>query len=160
MIKDRAKDVLIDMGMPASLKGLDYIVDIIEQFESGHQNYKITALYADIGKKNNSSGSRVERSIRHAFEFVIIKGNHDLVEKYLAFENTTNSSLLKLLYYRLKQEEKEELNDEYQKNKIFVRKSGDYQKALDALECDLISAVRKFVKNIREVSTNACSKVG
>jgi hypothetical protein len=160
MIKDRAKDVLINMGMPASIKGLDYITDIIELFDSGHQNDKITSVYADIGKKDNSSGSRVERAIRHAFGIVITKGNCNLVEKYLSFDNTTNSALLKLLYYRLKQEEKEESNLELRNVKMIVQESGEYQKALQLLENDLVLAVRKFIKSIREVSTDACSKVG
>ncbi|HBG12137.1 MAG TPA: hypothetical protein DDX68_10775, partial [Clostridium sp.] len=68
MIKDRAKDVLIKMGMPSSILGFKYIPDVMELFEAGYENAKITALYVDIGKKHNSTGSRVERAIRHAFE--------------------------------------------------------------------------------------------
>lgn len=148
------------MGMPASILGIEYIVEIMELFENGHQNVKITALYEDIGKSHNSTGSRVERAIRHAFGIVITKGNHDLVEKYLSFDNTTNSALLKILYYRLKQEEKEESNLELNNVKMIVRESGEYQKALQLLENDLVLAVRKFIKNIQEVSTDECSKVG
>lgn len=160
MIKDRAKDVLINMGMPASVRGIEYICEIMELFENGHQSVKIIALYKDVGKNHESTGSRVERAIRHAFGIVIEKGNHDLVEKYLSFDNTTNTALLKLLYYRLKQEEKEESNLEFQKSKKIVRESGEYQKALQLLETDLVLAVRNFIKNIREVDIDACSKVG
>ena len=78
----------------------------------------------------------------------------------MSFDNTTNTALLKLLYYRLKQEEKEESNLESQKSKKIVRESGEYQKALQLLETDLVLAVRNFIKNIREVDTDACSKVG
>jgi hypothetical protein len=159
MIKDKAKDVLIRMGMPASILGIEYIVEIMELFENGRQNVKITALYEDIGISHNSTGSRVERAIRHAFGIVITKGNHDLIEKYLSFDNTTNSALLKILFYRLKQEEKEESNLELNNVKMIVRESGEYQKALQLLENDLVLAVRKFIKNIREVRTDACSKV-
>lgn len=48
---------------------------------------------------------RVERAIRHAFETAIMKGNQDMVNKYLDTVNTQNSNLLKTLYLRLKQEE-------------------------------------------------------
>jgi hypothetical protein len=160
MIKDKAKDVLIRMGMPASILGIEYIVEIMDLFENGRHSVKITSLYKEIGKIHNSTESRVERAIRHAFGIVITKGNHDLVEKYLSFDNTTNSSLLKLLYYQLKQKEKEETNLELKNVKMIVRESGEYQKALQLLENDLVLAVRKFIKNIREVSTDACSKVG
>ena len=40
MIKDRAKDVLINMGMPASVRGIEYITEIIELFENGHQTLR------------------------------------------------------------------------------------------------------------------------
>lgn len=157
MIKDRAKDVLINMGMPASLKGLDYIVGIIELFDSGHQKDKITSLYTDIGKKDNSSGSRVERAIRHAFEVVIAKGRLDAIEKYLSFDNTTNSNMLKLLYYRLKQEECTVAENNTQKaEEIFKESSDPYQD----LEDNMILAVQRFIKELREVNSNACSKVG
>lgn len=159
MIKDRAKDVLIKMGMPSSILGFKYIPDVMELFEAGYENAKITALYVDIGKKNNSTGSRVERAIRHAFEGVVTNGPRDIVEKYLSFDNTTNSNMLKLLYYRLKQEEKEISNLKLEMSKKTVQESGEYQKALQLLENDLVLAVRKFIKNIREVGTDVCSKV-
>lgn len=159
MIKDRAKDVLIKMGMPSSILGFKYIPDVMELFEAGYENAKITALYVDIGKKHNSTGSRVERAIRHAFEGVVTNGQRDIVEKYLSFDNTTNSNMLKLLYYRLKQEEKEISNLELEMSKKTVQESGEYQKALQLLENDLVLAVRKFIKNIREVGTDVCSKV-
>jgi two-component system response regulator (stage 0 sporulation protein A) len=159
MIKDRAKDVLIKMGMPSSILGFKYIPDVMELFEAGYENAKITALYVDIGKKHNSTGSRVERAIRHAFEGVVTNGQRDIVEKYLSFDNTTNSNMLKLLYYRLKQEEKEISNLKLEMSKKTVQESGEYQKALQLLENDLVLAVRKFIKNIREVGTDVCSKV-
>jgi len=159
MIKDRAKDVLIKMGMPSSILGFKYISDVMELFEAGYENAKITALYVDIGKKHNSTGSRVERAIRHAFEGVVTNGPRDIVEKYLSFDNTTNSNMLKLLYYRLKQEEKEISNLKLEMSKKTVQESGEYQKALQLLENDLVLAVRKFIKNIREVGTDVCSKV-
>ncbi|MBE5976043.1 sporulation initiation factor Spo0A C-terminal domain-containing protein [Lacrimispora xylanisolvens] len=59
MIKDRAKDVLINMGMPASILGLKYITEAMDLFDTGLEDVKIIALYEEIGKKYNVSGSRV-----------------------------------------------------------------------------------------------------
>lgn len=154
MIKDRAKDALINMGMPTSILGFKYITDAMELFDSGLEDVKIIALYGEIGKKYNVAGSRVERAIRHAFGLVITKGKLSEVEKYLSFNCTTNSNQLNLFYYRLKWEEQE------LSNKVQVIKTSKSPDLYQDLENDLILVVQKFVKSLREVSTNACSKVG
>lgn len=159
MIKERAFDVLVKMGMPASLLGLQYITETMELFDNGYENTKITVLYDYVGRRNNSTGSRVERSMRHAFESVVLKGHNDMVEKYLSFDNTSNANMLKLLYHRLKQEERGIVNTESPKAKEVaeISKCSDpYQ----VLEDDMFQAIQKFVRNLREVSTDACSKVG
>lgn len=159
MIKDRAKEILIKMGMPVSVLGFKYIPDVMEYFEAGYENAKITALYVDIAKKHNSSGSRVERAIRHAFEGVVENGPRDLVKKYLSYENATNSNLLKLLYYRLKQEEGDASNVE-PTEEPWWSKTIDTSDPYQVLEEDMIQAIRKFVKNLREEDTDACNKFG
>ena len=97
-MRDKVIDVLLDVGVPAGVKGFSYICDAIEIFDTD-------PYYADIAKKNDTTSSRVERAIRHAFETAIMKGNQDMVNKYLDTVNTQNSNLLKTLYLRLKQEE-------------------------------------------------------
>lgn len=159
MIKDRAKDLLIKMGMPASILGFKYIADAMELFDTGFEDIKIIALYSEIGRKNNTTGSRVERAIRHSFETLVAKGRQDLIGKYLSIDNTTNSNMLKLLYYRLKQEETEENPSEIQ---VAISESDDGkgQDPYQTLEDDMVMAVQKFIKNLREENVNACSKVG
>ncbi|MFR3727712.1 sporulation initiation factor Spo0A C-terminal domain-containing protein [Lacrimispora sp.] len=157
MIKEKTKDVLIKMGMPVSIRGFKYIPDFMELFDAGYEDAKITGLYADVAKKHGTTGSRVERAIRHSFETLIAKGRQDLIGKYLSLDNTTNSNMLKLLYYRLKQEETEDKPSE-----IHIPES-DPSKGLDpykTLEDDMVLAVQKFVKHLREENVNACSKVG
>lgn len=154
MIKDRAKDVLIKMGMPVSILGLKYIVDAMELFDSGLEDVKIIALYEEIGKKYNVSGSRVERAIRHALGLVITKGKLSEVEKYLSFNCTTNSNQLNLLYYRLKWEEKES-----ESNEPTVKKHNECLDPYQILEDDMVLAVQKFIKKLREESSNVCSEV-
>lgn len=105
-MKNKAINALLEMGMPADIKGFQYIVDAMLMFEDKEiRTGKITALYYEIGKKNNTTASRVERAIRHAFGIVLSFGKHKSVEKYLAFHNTTNGNLLHVLYLRLTQEE-------------------------------------------------------
>lgn len=153
MIKDRAKDVLIMMGMPASVLGIEYIAEAMELFDSGFHDIKIMVLYEKIGKRHNTTSTGVERAIRHAFGSVITRGRNDVVEKYLSFDNTSNSNMLKLLYYRLKQEECETANSKSPETKKVIN-SDPYQ----VLEDDMVLAVQKFVKNLREANSNVCCK--
>lgn len=159
MIKDRAKDVLINMGMPASILGLKYITEAMDLFDTGLEDVKIIALYEEIGKKYNVSGSRVERAIRHAFGVVINKGKQYEVEKYLSFICTTNSNQLNTLYYRLKWEEQELGNKEALKVPE-VNKTSEISDPYQTLEDNMVLAVQKFIKELREVNSDACSKVG
>ena len=111
-MKNRAINALIEMGMPADIKGFQYIVDAMCLFEEKEwRNGKTTVLYWKIGKMNGTTAAKVERAIRHAFKTVLEKGKTEIVKKYLSFDWTTNGSQLRLLYIRLKQEEEGEKND-------------------------------------------------
>lgn len=156
MIKDRAKDVLINMGMPASVIGIEYIAEIVGLFETGSHDIKIMALYEEIAKKYNTTNAGVERAIRHAFRIVVTKGNRSMVEKYLSVDNVTNSNLLHLLYYRLKQEEEHCVEPSGNDSKADLNKRDPYKD----LENDMFQAIQKFIKNLREVNSDAYSKVG
>lgn len=107
MKKEKIEDALLAMGVPAGIKGFNYIADAIQIFDEMGTNISITKeLYPAIAKKNNTTPSRVESSIRHAFEVVrSCKGNPEVVEKYIGFTNCNNSSSLKQLYMMLKREE-------------------------------------------------------
>ena len=75
-MRDKVIDVLLDVGVPAGVKGFSYICDAIEIFDTDpyYADGKMSALYIDIAKKNDTTSSRVERAIRHAFETAIMKG--------------------------------------------------------------------------------------
>jgi hypothetical protein len=105
-MKNKAVNALIEMGMPANIKGFGYIVDAMCLFDDEKWlRGKTTDLYREIGRKNNTTMSRVERAIRHAFGIVLLKGNLEIVEKYITMQNTTNGNLLHTLYLRLTQED-------------------------------------------------------
>ena len=67
-MKDYVIDVLMNIGVPAGIKGFTYICDAIELFNTDpyYPDGKISALYIDIAKKYHTTPSRVERSIRHS----------------------------------------------------------------------------------------------
>ena len=98
-------DILLELGIPAGVKGFTYIHDALELFDTDtyYSSGKICSLYADIALKRGTTPSSVERAIRHAFETVTTKGNREVVEQYLDLVNTQNSNLLRTLYFRLKQ---------------------------------------------------------
>lgn len=109
MNREKIEDTLLAMGVPAGIKGFNYIADAIQIFDERGTDIQITKeLYPAIAKKNNTTPSRAERAIRHAFEVVRShKGKPEVVEKYICFTNCNNSSSLKTLYIRIKQDCKE-----------------------------------------------------
>lgn len=105
-MKKKAVNALIEMGMPADIKGFYYIVDAMVLFEDKEwRETKTTALYHKIAKQNDTTASRVERAMRHAFQIVTTKGNLEIVNKYLTLIRPTNGNLLHTFYFRLTQEE-------------------------------------------------------
>lgn len=95
--KEKVEEVLLKMGMPTNVKGFGYIVDSI-LIMGEESNLKITYLYFKVAKLNNTTGQRVERAIRHAFEIVRgCRGDYDVVNYYIGFINCTNSASLYIL---------------------------------------------------------------
>ena len=106
MDREKIEDALLAMGVPAGIKGFNYIADAVEILDERGTNISITKeLYPAIAEKNNTTPSRVERAIRHAFEVVRARGNSEAVSKYIGNINCNNSSSLKQLYMMLKREE-------------------------------------------------------
>lgn len=81
-MRDKTIDVLLQMGVPASIKGFTYICDAIELFDTDpyYPDGKICSLYFEIARLHETTASRVERAIRHAFEVALTKGERDIVD--------------------------------------------------------------------------------
>lgn len=109
MNRAKIEDTLLAMGVPAGIKGFNYIADAMQIFDERGTNIGITKeLYPAIAKKNNTTPSRAERAIRHAFECVrSYRGNPEIINHYIGMDNCQNSSSLKTLYIRIKQEREE-----------------------------------------------------
>ena len=75
--------MLHELGMPAHIKGYQYIRDgILMIYNNPDIIGGITKeLYPDVASKYNTTVSRVERAIRHAIEVSWNRGNWDLMEE-------------------------------------------------------------------------------
>ena len=75
--------MLHELGMPAHIKGYQYIRDgIMMIYQNPEMIGGITKeLYPDVASKYNTTVSRVERAIRHAIEVSWNRGNWDLMEE-------------------------------------------------------------------------------
>lgn len=106
MNRAKIEDTLIAIGVPAGIKGFNYIADSVEYMDKNGEDISITKeLYPEIAKKRKTTPSRVERAIRHAFGVARSgRGNHEVVEKYIGFTNCTNFPSLVMLQKRIKQE--------------------------------------------------------
>lgn len=100
-MKNRAADVLLKCGMPCNIKGFHYIVHAMVLFDNGWANRKTCELYKKIGEDLDSTASRVERDMRHAFSYVYTKLPVSEVEKYFDLYNQQNGAQLACFYYRL-----------------------------------------------------------
>ena len=93
-MKDYVIDVLMNIGVPAGIKGFTYICDAIELFNTDpyYPDGKISALYIDIAKKYHTTPSRVERSIRHAFDIALTTDRTPRYCGHSIFESGKNAA--------------------------------------------------------------------
>lgn len=88
-------DLLHEVGIPAHIKGYSYLRTAIT-FSYHNSEYigQITkVLYPEIAKKYKTTGSRVERAIRHAIEVAWNRGNIDTIDEIFGY--TISSSKAK-----------------------------------------------------------------
>lgn len=97
-------------GMPASLKGYEYIVTAVEEVtKDSSMLYGITKiLYPYIAKKHSTTNIRVEKAIRHAIEVTWTRSNQENRAKYMGAVNSendkrpTNSEFIALIAQKIK----------------------------------------------------------
>ena len=99
------------MGIASSLKGFYYIKSAITKKYWNHEKYigkTTTSLYPEVAQEYKTTGSRVERSIRHAVEISFSRGNIDLLNKIFGCsisvykDKPTNSEFISLVVDYLK----------------------------------------------------------
>ena len=105
--REKVEAVLFKMGMPANVKGFGYIVDSVLLLEEDSK-IKTTYLYFKVAQQHGTTGQRVERAIRHAFDIVrSCRGDYDVVNHYIGFINCANSPSLSMLTMKIREEVRE-----------------------------------------------------
>lgn len=102
--------LLHDMGVPAHVKGYQYLRDaILMILEDFRLLTGITKeLYPRIADKYETTPSRVERAIRHAIELAWDRGNVDLMTEYFGYTinlekgKPTNSEFIAMVSDRIR----------------------------------------------------------
>lgn len=100
-VEERIGDLLISFGISPSLHGFYYIIDFVKIYSEEKQ--KITAVYAQIAKRHDTTASRVERCIRHAFSRLDFE-NEEVV-KFFGDKKMTNADYISIISWKLKKEE-------------------------------------------------------
>ena len=83
----RVTEVIHQVGVPAHIKGYQFLRDAILLAVSDHDyiNAVTKRLYPEIAKRNATTASRVERAIRHAIEVAWDRGDVDTLNSYFGY---------------------------------------------------------------------------
>ena len=80
-------EVMLDIGVPAHLKGYHYLREVI--LLSGRDMELVSSvtklLYPDIAKRFKTTDQKVERAIRNAIEVSWTRGNTDTFERLFGY---------------------------------------------------------------------------
>ena len=113
-IEVRVTNIIHDVGVPAHIKGYQYIREAIMLAVEHEEiiNSITKTLYPSLATKFETTPSRVERAIRHAIEVAWNRGQievHDKIFGYTVNSNKgkpTNSEFIAMIADRLRMEDK------------------------------------------------------
>ncbi|MBQ3009345.1 MAG: sporulation transcription factor Spo0A [Oscillospiraceae bacterium] len=113
-LESRVTSILHNMGVPAHIKGYNFLRQSIIMATEDPQVISLVTkrLYPDIAKANKTTASRVERAIRHAIEVAWDRGNVDVLNEYFGYTinnmrgKPTNSEFIAMIADRLRLENK------------------------------------------------------
>ncbi|MBP5223938.1 MAG: sporulation initiation factor Spo0A C-terminal domain-containing protein [Lachnospiraceae bacterium] len=87
-------NIMLDMGVPAHLKGYHYLRDAI--LLSGRDMEAVSSvtklLYPTVAKRYKTTGPKVERAIRNAIEVSWIRGNDSTFEELFGYSSASGKS--------------------------------------------------------------------
>ncbi len=91
---NRVTEIMLDMGVPAHLKGYQYLRVAITMTK---QDMEVVGsvtklLYPEIAKKLKTTEQKVERAIRNAIEVSWERGNVDTFEELFGYSRITGQS--------------------------------------------------------------------
>ena len=86
-LEEYITEIMLDMGVPAHLKGYHYLRDAI--LLSGRDMEVVSSvtklLYPAIAKRFKTTDQKVERAIRNAIEVSWVRGNTDTFESLFGY---------------------------------------------------------------------------
>ena len=108
-LDEKISNIFISIGIPPHIKGYQYLREGIKMAIENPAiiNSVTKELYPEIGKKFNTTASKVERSIRHAIEVACNRGRVDAINAifgvrvYIGSERPTNSEFIALVADKL-----------------------------------------------------------
>lgn len=106
----RVTDILHQIGVPAHIKGYNYLRDsIIMSVKTPEIINAVTKkLYPAVAKKYETTSSRVERAIRHAIEVAWDRGDVEILNSYFGYTihndrgKPTNSEFIAMISDKLR----------------------------------------------------------
>lgn len=86
-IEEQITNIIKELGIPAHVKGYFYVREAITMVVNNTEliNAVTKELYPNIAKKYNTTGSRVERAIRHSIEVAWTRGNSNFINKLFGY---------------------------------------------------------------------------
>lgn len=112
-LENRVTDMIHEIGVPAHIKGYQYLRDAIIMSVNDIEmlNAITKILYPTIAKKYQTTSSRVERAIRHAIEVAWSRGKMETIDQLFGYTihngkgKPTNSEFIALLADKIRLEE-------------------------------------------------------
>lgn len=108
-LEDITKEILLDVGVPAHIKGYQYLTEAIVIAAKAEDilDVAIEDLYRQVAKVYLTTSMRVERAIRHAVEVARDRAP-DILPQYYGYENdpaksVTNKEFIDLLAAKVHQ---------------------------------------------------------
>ncbi len=86
-LEENITKILHEVGIPAHIKGYKYLRCAISSayYHSEYIGQVTKSLYPEIARMYNTTGSRVERAIRHAIEVAWGRGNVDVIDDIFGY---------------------------------------------------------------------------
>lgn len=94
---ERLYDLMKELGIPASLKGYNYLVEAILMLLTNKNMYDVAItkeIYPAIAKKYKTTSSRVERAMRHCIEVSTNRASVDIMYKIFGMTVSADSGKL------------------------------------------------------------------
>ena len=110
---EQISSVLLALGMPANLKGFQYLVEAVRLtvLEPGYLTRLTTSLYPAVAERFSATASTVERAIRHAIDATWQRGRVEQINQFFGCrvacreEKPTSGELIAMVSERIRREQ-------------------------------------------------------